>query len=103
MALQYSTLCITAISNAGLPKFVRFAKNVWGIEQGGKTDDKLALAGIDALADFIKEIGLPTTLKELGVKKTQLKEIAYSCGISQGSYKKMTHKEILEILKQCYE
>lgn len=91
------------IYNAGLPKFVRFAKNVWGIDQGGKTDDKLALAGIDALADFIKEIGLPTTLKELGVKKTQLKEIAYSCGISQGSYKKMTHKEILEILKQCYE
>ena len=60
-------------------------------------------AGIKALADFIKEIGLPTTLKELGVKKDQLKEIADSCGISQGSYKIMTHEEILRIFQECYE
>ena len=87
----------------GLSKFVRFAQNVWGIAGEGKTDEALALAGIDALADFIKEIGLPTTLKELGAEKTQLKEIANSCGISQGSYKKMTHEEILAIFQECYE
>ena len=87
----------------GLPKFVRFAENVWGIARNGKTDEELALSGIDALADFIQEIGLPTTLKELGADKGQLKEIADSCGISQGSYKPMTHKEILEIFQECYE
>ena len=87
----------------GLSKFVRFAQNVWGIAGEGKTDEAFALAGIDALADFIKEIGLPTTLKELGAEKTQLKEIANSCGISQGSYKKMTHEEILAIFQECYE
>ena len=87
----------------GLSKFVRFAQNVWGIAGEGKTDEALALAGIDVLADFIKEIGLPTTLKELGAEKTQLKEIANSCGISQGSYKKMTHEEILAIFQECYE
>ena len=87
----------------GLPKFVRFAENVWSIARNGKTDEELALAGIEALADFIKEIGLPTTLKELGVDKTQLKEIADSCGISQGSYKPMTHEEILVIFQECYE
>ena len=62
-----------------------------------------ALTVIDALADFIKALGLPTTLKELGVDKAQLKEIADSCGISQGSYKPMTHEEILEIFQECYE
>ncbi len=87
----------------GLSKFVRFAENVWGISRGGKTDEQLALSGIDALADFIKELGLPTTLKELGAKKEQLKEIADSCGISQGSYKIMTHREILEIFNECFE
>ena len=71
----------------GLSKFVRFAENVWGIERDGKSDEALALAGIDALSSFIQEIGLPTTLKELGAQKGQLKEIADSCGISQGSYK----------------
>ena len=91
------------IYQKGLPKFVRFAENVWGIARDGKTDQELALAGIQALADFIVEIGLPTTLKELGAKKEQLKEIADSCGISQGSYQKMTHDEILNIFQECYE
>ncbi len=86
----------------GLPKFVRFAENVWGIARKGRTDEQLALAGIDALSDFIQEIGLPTTLQELGVTDTTLlPEIAGSCGISQGSYKIMTHDEILEIFQEC--
>lgn len=71
--------------------------------QYGKSDEALALDGIDALSSFIQEIGLPTTLKELGAQKEQLKEIADSCGISQGSYKPMTHEEILEIFHECYE
>ena len=75
---------------------------MWGIDDDEMTQEELALAGIDALKDFILEIGLPTTLKELGAKEEQLKEIADSCGISQGSYRQMTHKEILEIFKECY-
>lgn len=64
----------------------------------------MARAGVEALSDFIKEIGLPSTLKELGVAdRSMLKEIAYSCGISTGSYKKMTHEEILEIFNECFE
>ena len=91
------------IYREGLSKFVRFAQNVWGIARNGKTDEELALAGIDALADFIKEIGLPTSLQELGVSdQSMLKEIADSCAISPGSYKKMTPDEILEILNECF-
>lgn len=91
------------IYKKGLSKFVRFAKNVWGIAPESKTEEELALAGIQTLADFIREIGLPTTLKELDVNQSQLKEIADSCSISQGSYKVMTHEEILEIFQECYE
>ena len=88
----------------GLPKFVRFAENVWGISRRGRTDEELALAGVEALEEFVQEIGLPATLREVGVsERSQLKEIADSCGISAGSYKKMTHEEILEILNECYE
>lgn len=62
------------------------------------------LQGVEALADFIKEIGLPTTLRELGMKdKSMLEEIANSCNLSLGSYKKMTHEEILEILNECFK
>ena len=87
----------------GLPKFARFARNVWMISERGKSQEEMAQAGIDALAEFIREVGLPTTLRELGVKdQRQLKEIADSCALMPGSYKKMTHEEILGIFKECY-
>lgn len=91
------------ICKDGLSKFVRFAENVWGIERGGRSDEALAEAGIDALASFIREIGLPTTLRELGVTdQAQLKEIADSCAISAGSYRKMTHEEIYTIFMEGF-
>ena len=91
------------IYREGLPKFVRFAQRVWGIDRDGRSDEALALAGIDALASFIQEIGLPTTLSALGADRAQLKPIAGSCGISAGSYKKMTPEEMLQIFQECYE
>lgn len=86
----------------GLSKFARFAENVWGISRGGRSDDELASDGIDALADFIKEIGLPSTLGELGVSdKKLLKEIAETCAVSAGSYKRLNAKEIYNIFLSC--
>lgn len=91
------------ICEAGRKKFARFASQVWGISSEGKTEEELAKAGVEALAAFIREIGLPTTLRELGVtEQTDLKEIADSCPIMPGSYKRMTHGEILAIFKECF-
>jgi alcohol dehydrogenase YqhD (iron-dependent ADH family) len=49
------------IYKSGAARFARFAQNVWGIAPRD-SDEETAAAGIDALAAFIKEIGLPTTL-----------------------------------------
>lgn len=91
------------ICKDGLTKFKRFAVNVWGISENGKTDEEIALAGIDALYDFIKKIGLPTTLRELGLHdKNILPEIAASCNASPGSYGNMNKEKILEILNESF-
>lgn len=91
------------IYHDGLTKFQKFAVNVWGISPEGKSKEDLAAAGVEALADFIKEIGLPVTLRELGVDEhTDLKKIADSCNLAPGSYKKMTHEEILKIFREAY-
>lgn len=90
------------ICKDGARKFARFATEVWDISKDGKTEEQLALAGVEALADFIKEIGMPTTLKELGVDgDINLKEIADSCNTLAGGYRKLTHEEILEIFEEC--
>lgn len=68
-----------------------------------KTDEEIAFAGIDALAEFIKEIGLPTTLRELGMTdKSILPAIAASCNASSGSYGDMNKEKILEILNESF-
>ena len=85
----------------GVDRFARFAENVWKIAGSG-TAEETALAGIKALADFIKEVGLPTTFTEMGIPKdTDFKAIADSTNITAGCCKKLTHEEILEILKEC--
>lgn len=88
----------------GLPKFVSFAKNVWRLNPDDyDSEEALALAGIEALDDFITEVGLPKTLREIGVDdRGMLKEIADSCFISQGAFRALTHEEILEIYEECF-
>lgn len=87
----------------GLEKFAGFASRIWRIPEEGKSKEELAKAGIEALEAFIREIGLPATLRQLGVKdQTILKEIADSCRFSLGGYRKMMPEEILEIFRECY-
>lgn len=92
-----------AICEKGTAKFARFATRVWGIPNQGKTEKALARAGVEALADFIKELGLPSTLRELGVTEdTPLEEIANTVPLTPGGYGKLTHKDVLNIFKECF-
>ena len=49
-----------------LPRFARFAEKVWGIIE--KDGEKAAQKGIDATEAFFKSIGMPVSLKELGIE-----------------------------------
>ena len=72
------------IYKSGAARFARFAQNVWGLAPKS-SDEETALAGIDALAAFIKEIGLPTTFPELGSPDdTDLRAVADSTNITAG-------------------
>lgn len=83
-------------------KFKRFAVNVWGISDTGKTDEETACAGVEALAGFVRKVGLPATLQELGIDvNIDLKKIADSCVITTGNARRMTQEEILEIFREC--
>ena len=90
-----------AICKYGLDRFARFATQVWGINEEGKTKEELAYAGIDALEAFCKETGIVTNLKELNTTEDMLPKIAEST-IILGSYKKLTKDEVLDILKTAY-
>ena len=89
------------IYKSGAARFARWAQNVWGIAPKG-SDEATAAAGIDALAAFIREIGLPTTFAELGIPAgTDFRAIADSTNITAGCCKKLTSDEIYDILCEC--
>ncbi len=88
------------IMDAGLAKFVRFAKNVWDIDPKGKTDKETALAGLDAMEQWMRELGLAMSLSELGATEDMIDDIVNGTFIMEGGYKVLTKDEIREIIKQ---
>lgn len=93
----YRHICID-----GAEQFSRFATNVWGIPAKEKSKEELALAGVRALEDFIREIGLPTTLTQMGITdRSVLRAVADTCNLTAGCCKKLTRNEIYEILEEC--
>ena len=83
-------------------QFARLAVEVWRIDPAGKTEAELAAAFVDALAAFIREIGLPTTFTEMNITEdTDYRAIADSTVLTGGCAKKFTREELLEVLLEC--
>ncbi len=89
------------IYKCNIARFARFAENVWGIKRQA-SDEETALAGIEALSDFIREIGLPTSFAEMNISSdTDFRAIADSTNITAGCCKKLSADEIYKILLEC--
>ena len=88
------------ILDGGVAKFARWAQAVWGISADGKTERELALASLDALEGWMKEIGVATEITSLGVTEDMLEGIAQATIILNGGYKVLDHDEVIEILKE---
>ena len=84
----------------GLPKFVRFAKNVWNIDGNGLTDEQIAEAGLAALKAWMLEIGLPLTITELGANADMIAGIAETTVIYPAGYLDLSKQDVTEILKE---
>ena len=86
----------------GLKKFVRFAKNVWNVDASGKTDEEVALEGLAAMEEWMKELGLIMNITELGATKEMLPDLVKGTLILPGGYKVLDKNEIEKILNDCF-
>ena len=82
--------------------FARFALNVWGV------DPQLdcwtaAQQGIDRLSAFFASMGLPMTLREVGIDESRLEEMADQAAKNDFSraFVPLTREDILEIYRAC--
>lgn len=91
--------CLAACSMAyyrramekGRAKFERFARNVWGLNT--------AEEGLEALKNWMLEIGLPLTITEIGATPEMIDGIVSTTVIYPASYLDLTPEDIKDILK----
>ncbi|MBR5101926.1 MAG: iron-containing alcohol dehydrogenase, partial [Muribaculaceae bacterium] len=100
--------CLAAVSmayyrramKAGMPKFARFAKNVWDINPDGKTEEQMAEAGLEALKNWMLEIGLPLTITELGATTEMIPGITRGTIVYPAGYLDLKPEDITAILEE---
>lgn len=84
----------------GLPKFKRFAIEVWKVNPEGKADEEIAEEGLKAMEAWMKELGLAMKISELGATKDMIDGIADATFLLEGGYKVLKREEVVAILKE---
>ena len=79
-------------------RFAQFAVRVWGVENDFAAPEHTAMEGIRRLVDFYRRIGLPTTLKELGVTDDRSEEMAVKC-VDRGQVGNFARLDAAEVRK----
>ena len=82
----------------GLPKFKRFAVNVWNVDAAGKSDEEIANEGLKAMENWMRKIGVTLKISELGATKDMIEGIADATFILNGGYKVLTRDEVIKVL-----
>ncbi|MCG8483585.1 MAG: iron-containing alcohol dehydrogenase [Clostridia bacterium] len=85
-------------------RFVQFAVRIWGCQMNFEDPEVTAREGIAAFKEFVKSIGMPTTITEIGGKKEDipmLVENMFHESPNHGSFIKLTKEITAEIYRMA--
>jgi alcohol dehydrogenase YqhD (iron-dependent ADH family) len=89
------------LNESTLDKFVEYGVNVWGIDESG---DKYAIANeaIEKTRNYYISLGIPTTLREIGIDEEKLEEMANQATRrgKLGDFGVLEAKDVLNIFKE---
>ncbi len=74
--------------NHDVMRFAKVAVRVWGCQMDFEHPEATARAGIVALREFLKSIGMPSNFAELGAKAEDIDELTHKCcygGVNSGT------------------
>lgn len=104
LALLTPVLMRYTLNDKTAERYASFAKNVFGIDKADKVE--AAKAGIEALEQFFASIGLPKTLRDVGItEKTHFKamaEHACKCFPLDKAFVPLTPEQVVEILELSF-
>lgn len=91
------------VMHENVARFKQFAINVYGVDPTGKTDEEVALEGIDANTKFWKSIGAPSRLADYEITKSDIEkmvDVAMARG-EFGNFKKLSSEDVDAILRSA--
>ena len=95
----YYRLLISKSPDA-VQKFKRLAMNVWGVSAEGKTDEQVAMEGLETMEQWMRELGLAMNITDCGAKPELIEGMADACPICQGGYYILNRDEVVKVLKE---
>ena len=95
----YYRLLISKSPDA-VQKFKRLAMNVWGVSADVKTDEQVAMEGLETMEQWMRELGLAMNITDCGAKPELIEGMADACPICQGGYYILNRDEVVKVLKE---
>lgn len=82
-----------------LNRFVQFAIRVWDVDYNAEDPEGTALEGIRRYEEFLRRIGMPVTLEELGVTDDRFEKMAQNAvrGAEIGYFRKLNADDVVKI------
>lgn len=91
------------LSEKTIERFVSFGTGVFGIDPA-LPEMEIAEKAIKAIHDFYREIGLPMTLREVGIDGSRIDEMAHHIAVNEGlenAWAPLYEEDIAAILRDC--
>ncbi len=91
------------LSEKTLERFVAFGTGVFGIDPA-LPEMEIAEKAIQSIHDFYREIGLPMTLREVGIDGSRIDEMAHHIAVNEGlenAWAPLYEEDIAAILRDC--
>lgn len=80
-------------------KFKKYAVNIWNVDTKNKTDEEIALEGINKTKEYFSKVGAPVTLSEVNIPESDIDKIVETViSTGEGSYLKINKEDIKNIL-----
>ncbi len=89
------------VYDARVDRFAQYAVRVWGVDPSGKSEEEVALAGIEETRAFFTRIGAPATLADVGIGSESLDQMAEDAVRfgPLGSMKRLAKEDVRAILE----
>lgn len=91
------------LSEKTIERFVSFGTGVFGIDPA-LPEMEIAEKAIQSIHDFYREIGLPMTLREVGIDGSRIDEMAHHIAVNEGlenAWAPLYEEDIAAILRDC--